>query len=260
LARKVGWLYGPEPLRFQSDEGGILMRKYLFSLAILLVFCTGIVAADEVDVLIKQLKSSNSDERLAAAKELGDKKDPRGVSSLVSVLRTDKKWEVRLAAEDSLVKIGSPSAEALLKVIREEQTCMPRRRAARALTEIHDPCSAETLMKASAEDPDCCVRKFAARALGEINDPKAAKYLDAAMKRKNLEIVSGAYRYYIRKGEHGTEDFLVEAMQKCFYDKTMVLDFVGCENEKLKQAAEKIATDHGYALTPDWSGPKWGKT
>lgn len=235
------------------------MKKYLFSLAVLLVFCTGIVAADEVDEMIKQLKSSNSDERLAAAKELGNRKDPRAVNSLASVLRTDKKWEVRLAAEDALVKIGSPSVEALLQVIREEQTCNPRKRAARALKEIHDPCSAETLMKASAEDPDCCVRKFAARALGEIDDPKTAKYLDAALKRKNMDIVSGAYRYYIRKGEHGTEDILIEAMQKCFYDKTMVLDFVGCENERLKQAAQKIAKEHKYALTPDWSGPKWGK-
>jgi hypothetical protein len=80
------------------------------------------------------------------------------------------------------------------------------------------------------------------------------------MKRKNLEIVSGAYRYYIRKGEHGTEDVLIEAMQKCFYDKTMILDFVSCENEELKQAAQKIAAEHKYTLTPDWSGPKWGKT
>jgi len=79
------------------------------------------------------------------------------------------------------------------------------------------------------------------------------------MKRKNLDIVSGAYRYYIRKGEISTEDFLIEVMQKCFYDKTMVLDYVGCENEKLKQAGQKIAAEHGYALTPDWSGPKWGK-
>jgi hypothetical protein len=53
LARKAGWLYGQEPLRFQSDEGRILMKKVLLSLAVLLVFCTGIVAADEVDVLIK---------------------------------------------------------------------------------------------------------------------------------------------------------------------------------------------------------------
>jgi len=236
------------------------MRKYLFGFAVLLVFCAGIVAADEVDVLIKQLKSTDSNERLAAAKELGERKDLRAVSPLIVTLRTDKKWEVRLAAEDSLVKIGSPSAEPLLKVIREEQTCMPRRRAARALTEIHDPCSTETLMKASAEDRDCCVRKFAARALGEINDPKAAKYLDSAMKKKNMDVVSGAYRYYIRKGEQGTEDILIEVMQKCFYDKTMVLDFVSCENDKLKQAAEKVAAEHKYTLPPGWSGPKWGKT
>ena len=136
---------------------------------------------------------------------------------------------------------------------------MPRRRAARTLKEIHDPCSAETLMKASGEDPDSCVRKCAVRALGEINVPKTAKYLDYAMKGKSLDIVSGAYRYYIRKGDPGTEDVLVQGMQKCSYDKMIIMDFVGCENEKLKQAAQKIAEKHRDALNPDWSGPKWGK-
>lgn len=235
------------------------MKKYAFLATVLLICFIGSVAADEIDVVIKQLKSSNTTRRLAAVKELGKRKDPRAVNPLVSVLKSDRKWEVRLAAEDSLVSIGSPSAESLIRLVKEDKDCFVRRRSVRALKEIKDPCASEALIKASSEDADCCVRKFAARALGEINDPKATEFLDDTMKKKNLEIISAAYRYYVRKGEQGTEDVLVEAMQDSSYDKRMVLDLTNCGNEKLKKAADEIAKKRGYRTTPDWPGPKWGK-
>lgn len=235
------------------------MKKYAFLSMVLLICFIGSVAADEIDVLIKQLKSSKSTVRLAAVKELGNRRDSRAVNPLVSVLRSDANWEVRLATEDSLVRIGSPSAAPLAQLLKEEKTCFPRRRAARALREIKDPCAAENLKKASVEDKDCCVRKFAARALGEINDPKVSEFLDDAMQKRNLGIVSGAYKYYIRKGEPGTEDVLIEAMQDSSYDKKMVLDLANCGSEKLKLAAEEIAKKRGYAMTADWLGPKWGE-
>jgi DNA topoisomerase VI subunit B len=225
----------------------------------LLAFFVGGVLADEVDQLIKQLKSWKSDVRLAAAKELGSRKDPRAVDPLVSVLRSDANWEVRLAAEDSLASIGSSAAEPLVRVLNEEKNCFPRRRTVRTLQKIKDPCATETLKKVSAEDADCCVRRFAAKALGEINDPKAAEFLNDAMKKRNMEIIFGAYRYYVRKGELGTEDIIVEAMQEHSYNKTMIFDLANCGNEKLQKAAEEIAKKMGYAMTPGWSGPKWGK-
>jgi len=235
------------------------MKKYAFFLVVPFIFLLQVVAADEIDVLIKQLKSSKSQVRLGAAKELGTRKDSRAVKALVSVLRSDENWDVRLAAEDSLVSIGSPAAEPLLQVLKEEKSCFAKRRAVRALQKIKDPCATETLKKVSTEDADCCVRRFAARALGEINDPTAAQFLDDAMKKKNPEIIFGAYRYYVRKGEPGTEDALIEAMEEHRYNKTMIFDLANCGNEKLKGAAEEIAKKMGYAMTPSWSGPKWEK-
>ena len=235
------------------------MKKYSFLATVLIICFIGSVAADEIDALIKQLKSFKSTTRLAAAKELGEKRDPRAVNPLVSALKSDRSWEVRLAAENSLVTIGSSAAEPLIVLIKEDKDCFVRRRSARALKGIKDPCSSEALMKATVEDADCCVRKFAARALGEINDPKAVEFLDEAMKKKNLEIISAAYRYYVRKGDPRTEDVLTEAMQESYYDKTMVLDVANCGNDRLRQAAEGIVKKRGYAIPTDWSGPKWGK-
>jgi HEAT repeat protein len=235
------------------------MKKYVVLVGLLLlVFFVGSAVADEIDALIKQLTKSNPAQRLAAAKALGERKDPRAVIPLVTVLKKDTNWDVRLAAEDALVSIGSPSVEPLVQLLKEEKSCFVRRRSVRAVKEIKDPCAAEGLLKAAATDVDCCVRRFAARGLADINDPKATEFLDEAMIKKNLEIISGAYPYYIRKGVPGTEDVLVETLKKCFYNRKMVLDFAFCGNEKLKQAADEIAKKRGYTIASDWSGPKWG--
>jgi hypothetical protein len=52
---------------------------------------------------------------------------------------------------------------------------------------------------------------------------------------------------------------MIEAMQEHPYSKAMIYDLANCGNEKLKKAAEEIAKKMGYPMTPNWSGPKWGK-
>jgi uncharacterized protein (UPF0210 family) len=96
-------------------------------------------------------------------------------------------------------------------------------------------------------------------ALADINDPKAAEFLDNAMKNRNLQIISAAYPYYIRKGIPGTEDTLIDSLRKYSYSKKMVCDFACCDNEKLKQAADEIAKSRKYTTPSNWSGPSWGK-
>ena len=236
------------------------MKKYVVLGGLFFLVCfVGSAVADEVDGFIKQLTKGNPTQRLAAAKALGERGDPRAVIPLVTVLKKDTNWDVRLSAEDALVRIGSPSVEPLVQLLKEEKSCFVRRRSARTVKEIKDPCAAESLVKAAATDADCCVRRFAARGLADINDPKASEFLDEAMMKKNLEIISGAYPYYIRRGVPGCEDILVEALKECFYNKKMVSDFACCGNEKLKQAADEITKKRGYTIPSDWSGPKWGK-
>jgi HEAT repeat protein len=243
----------------EIKKGGRKMKKYSFLATVLIICFIGSVAADEIDALIKQLKSSKLTQRLAAAKALGEKKDTRAVNPLVSVLKKDANWDVRLAAENALVSIGSPSVEPLVQILKEEKECFVRRRAARALKELRDTCDPRTFKNASQKDNDCFVRRVAARALAEVKHPEAAEFLDDAMKKKNLEIVSAAYAYYIKKGEAGTEGVLIEALWEGCYERKMVFDFAYCGNEKLKQAADEIAKKRGYTIAADWSGPQWGK-
>ncbi len=56
--------------------------------------------------ILKKLKSENCAMRMEAAKALGEAKDPAAISALVTVLKKDKDWDVRGAAEDALVNIG----------------------------------------------------------------------------------------------------------------------------------------------------------
>ena len=233
------------------------MRKGLISFVLVSLFCfLTSVAADDVDVLIKQLSKGNPKERVAAAKELGDKKDSRGVNPLITALKKDRSWDVRLAAENALVSIGGPSIPALIQLLNEDQNCFVRRRAARALKDMDETCDPKALKKAAKQDSDCCVRRFAIKALAEIKDPSVSEFLDDSMRKKDLEVISNAYQYYIKKGEAGTEGILIEALQA--YDKKMILDFAHSGNEKLLQAAQEVARKRGYRISPDWSGPKWG--
>ncbi len=233
------------------------MRRGLIFFVLVSLFCfLTSVAADDVDMLIKQLSKSNPKERVAAAKALGDKKDSRGVNPLINALKKDISWDVRLAAENALISIGAPSIPPLMQLLNEDQNCFVRRRAARALKDMDETCDPKALKKASQQDSDCCVRRFAIKALAEIKDPSVTEFLDDAMRKKNLEVISNAYPYYIKKGEAGTESILIEALHA--YDKKMTLDFVHCGNEKLKQAAHEVAQKRGYKISTDWSGPKWG--
>ncbi len=234
------------------------MKKSLLLIGLVSVFCFIMsAAADEVDVLIKQLTKGNPAQRVAAAKALGEKKDPRAVNPLITTLKKDVFWDARLAAEDALARIGAPSVAPLVQMLKEDKDCYVRRRAARTLKEIKEECDPKALKNAAQQDVDCCVRRFAAKALSGIKDPSVAEFLDDAMRKKNLEIISSAYVYYIKKGEPGTEDILIEALQG-LVDKRMVIDFAHCGNEKLKQAANEVAKKRGQKISSDWSGPKWG--
>jgi HEAT repeat protein len=234
------------------------MKRNVVLLAVVSLFCLmTIAAADELDVLITQLTKGKPAERVAAAKALGEKKDPRAVNPLVNTLRKDVFWDARLAAEEALVSIGVPAVGPLTQLLKEDKDCFVRRRASRALKGMKEGCDPKALKNATQQDTDCCVRRFAAKALSEIKDPSVTEFLDDAMKKKNLEIVSAAYAYYIKKGGPGTEDTLINSLQE-FYDKKMVFDFAHCGNEKLKQAAVEVAKNRKQKISPDWSGPRWG--
>ena len=101
--------------------------------------------------------------------------------------------------------------------------------------------------------------KRAAGALGEIKDARAVELLINAFNEKDLETIAGAYSFFIRRGEQGTEAVLIEALNKYGFE-SMAIAFLNCGNSHLGEAAEKWAKENGYLIitTPSGNGLRWG--
>jgi hypothetical protein len=241
------------------------IRKLSFvPITILLTFLCCLVSsqsvqADDHTQYLQQLKSKDPSVRMEAARILGEMKELSAIDPLISLLKEDKDWGVRGAAEDALVNIGRPSVERLIAMLKDNEWRI-RRRAARTLGAIKDPRAVEPLGATLNSDKDCCVKKFSAKALGETDDIRATEILLNAFKNGNLEVVTGAYRFFIRRGEAGSEPMLIEALNGA-WDRTMAINFQNCGNPQLEQAASDWAKRRGYTLTlaADQTVPKWGE-
>jgi hypothetical protein len=69
------------------------------------------------------------------------------------------------------------------------------------------------------------------------------------LKARDLEIVGGAYSFFVRRGEVGTEELLIEALNK-HANVDMVTAFYNCGNEKLREAAESWVEKRGLSISP----------
>ena len=152
---------------------------------------------------LKELKMSwmekffgfGGDYRLAAAKTLGELKDPRALPALTDALKNDKDPEVRQAAADALGAIKSPAAvAALISALQNDKDPEVRVAVARALGKIKDPGAVPALVKAMKTDKSGIVRFETTAALGDIKDASAVLDL--------LEVLNGNdvhLRYFARE-------------------------------------------------------------
>jgi HEAT repeat protein len=108
-------------------------------------------------------------------------------------------------------------------------------------------------------DPDRKVRNAAANALGLIDSPEAVNFLLTALHEHNTEIIAGADNFFIRHGEPGSEDALIDALDKSG-DQYMAADFLNSGNEKLHDAASAWASRNNYEVTytPSSGSASWG--
>ena len=84
----------------------------------------------------------------------------------------------------------------------------------------------------------------------------------AALKHENLEIIAGAYSFFIQKGASGSEALLIKALDK--YGTRilwMAQDYLNCGNDLLVNAVKNWTRKHGYSIdtSPSHSGPRWGR-
>ena len=88
----------------------------------------------------------------------------------------------------------------------------------------------------------------------------AEKALLDALKDKNVEVIAGAYSFFIRKSISGSEDLLIQALNR--YGTRilwMAQDFQDCGHPPLVNAVKKWAAENNYRIDPSsgHSGPKW---
>jgi len=128
---------------------------------------------------------------------------------------------LRVAAGNTLVKIGAPAVEALTVALHNPNKDV-RFNAARALGEIRDPRAVESILDL-LRDQNRTVRLAAARALGYIRDGRAVKPLSHALNDRARMV-----RNYIAwaLGEIGDER-AVPALQKAYKHALMEGDLSG---------------------------------
>jgi HEAT repeat protein len=151
------------------------------------------------------------------------------------------------------------SPERLIQELKDENPIV-RSKAAEALGDIKDSRAVEPLI-AALKDKNKDVRFSSAGALGKIKDPRAIKPLIASLKDENLEIIAGAYTFFIKRGDSGSESLLIKALDRYGYS-AMATDFLNCGNSALAEAAKKWAKKNDLQIYPSGfhiSGPVWGR-
>jgi HEAT repeat protein len=208
-----------------------------------------------VNPLIATLKDKDPGTRMCAVEALGKIKDPRAINPLIAALN-DKGWEIRGSGFEASNNIGTIPVAYLNAAVKDRGWYL-REKAAEALGEI-GTLAVEPLI-AALMDTDTIVRKGAAEALSNMNDPRAVSALLAAWKKGNSAVITGADFFFIQRGEPGSEDALIEALNQ-FGDREMAYDLLNCGNSKLEEAARAWAKSHGYQnmKIPGRGSAQWG--
>lgn len=239
-----------EPLIAVLAEEGLLVPR-------LAAGALGKIGLPAVEALFAAMASEDIMIQRRAIEALGMIKAPRVVDLLAAALK-DARRDVRRNAAETLGITRDPRAvEPLLAGLKDEDGDV-RENAARALGMIGD--SAVESLIAAIKDADQDVRQNAALALGMINGRRAAGSLLSALKAKDLAVVAGAYGFFIERGEAGSEDVLIDALN-AFGGVEMAQAFMNCGNAALDAAGHKWATEKGYYTIPEirhFQPGRWG--
>jgi hypothetical protein len=148
--------------------------------------------------------------------------------------------------------------EPFITVMKKDSSWMCRLVAARVLGKIGGDSAIISLVDALK---DTAINGDVAEILSnhETIDIRVNKALINALKGKNISIIAGAYKFFIKKGIQGTENLLTQALYKCG-NKDMAQDFMNSDNAKLQNAAYDWAKKNGYLVIPGGGGGiKWGR-
>jgi HEAT repeat protein len=210
--------------------------------------------------LVRALKVNCELTRSGAAAGLGRLGDSRAIQPLIEAL-ADKEASVRAEAIESLASLKAiQAAMPLGNILLNDENKNIRWGAAKSLMEIADEKAVGPLVTVLEKKHETSrIRMMAAAALAKISNPQAEKILLRFLKDKDKAVVVGALAFFIEMGIPGTEDLLIEAVNK--YEHADVAKyFLNCGNITLEKAGRKLLKEYGLDIGKSEyrAGPRWG--
>ena len=131
-----------------------------------------------------------------------------------------------------------------------------RNEAAKRLGVIKDARAVEPLIAALK---DGSIRGSAAGALEVIKDARAVERLLIGLRESDMAVITGAFRFFVRRGEPGSENVLSHAMI-VWGNRDMAVVFLNSGNYHVEKAAREWAQSNRYQVrsTPGGSPIRWG--
>lgn len=167
-------------------------------------------------------------------------------------------------ASKILQQIGKPAAPALGQTLKHESKEM-RLMAAMTLRDMEEKDEDIFLIILSEIDnsPDED-RAWAAYALRNSTSQRVRMVLLESLNNREIDVICGAYSFFIRLGKPGSEDILIEALETMVCgDAEMATAFLNSGNEKLRKAALTWAKNNGAQVIEyrqnTSHNPVWGE-
>jgi HEAT repeat protein len=231
-----------------------------------------------VEPLIAALRDKNAIVRARAAEVLGEFNDARTISPLVAAL-ADKDNGAGWNAANALIKMADlGSIDPILEILahpnwparqravfvlgksgqmRVVEHLIPalkdadwrvRSTALGALRDLKLVSDLEPFLSA-LKDPDGRVRGASGEILAGIDDPTATDALKDALKKRDFDIIRGAYRFFLDRPLIESTGVLIELLQR-YGTREMAEEFLNAREPGLHKPAEDWARKHKYTILP----------
>lgn len=204
------------------------------------------------DALVASLKSDNSLRRKNACSALGYMNDPRAVEPLILTLK-DPDSEVRTASAEALQALGDDRAIEPLILTLKDTDPLVRGAAATSLGNLNAIDAVDDLIVLLKDEDN---KKDAALALGNIASPRAIEVLMTAAKNHDLEVIAGAYEFFVKRNTPAIIPALIDTLNE-YGDTSIAEAFLASGNSQLATAAREWAKEMGYEIV---ANPGSGKS
>jgi hypothetical protein len=195
----------------------------------------GIKGPIVVDALISALKDEDLLVRRDAAEALGRIKDPRSIQPLIAALNfpTSEFWRLGPTVVEALASFGESAVQPLINTLKDPDWQI-RRNAATALGEIRITAASHGISDSASP----------------ANDPRAVASLLAGLKEPDSAVIVGACKFFLRRGEPGSESALIQALN-ARGDSDMAVLFLNSGNPTIRRCTPSFLATPAIVPMPN---------